>query len=92
MERKKANTIAGIAITAMIAYGTFSLTSSLEQLHEAERTSAELKAEIQEAQEKNSNITYQMSYFDSDSAKEELARNRLGLVMPGEIVFIDQIS
>ena len=92
MAGKRTSTIAGIAITAMIAYGTFNLTSSLEQLHEAERTCAELKSEIQEAQEKNSNITYLMSYFDSDFAKKDLAHSRLGLVMPGEIVFIDQIG
>lgn len=74
----------------MITYGTFNLISSLEQLHEAERTSAELKSEIQDMQEKNNNITYLISYSDSDSEKEKLARDRLGLVKPGEIIFINQ--
>lgn len=90
MARKRTYTIAGIAITAMITYGTFNLISSLEQLHEAERTSAELKSEIQDMQEKNNNITYLISYSDSDSEKEKLARDRLGLVKPGEIIFINQ--
>ena len=90
MERKKTNTIAGIVITAMIAYGTFSLISTLDQLHEAESQCAELKAEITQAQEENKTLARLISEADSDSAKEELAKERLGLVKPCEIVFMNR--
>lgn len=90
MERRKAGTITGIAITAMIAYGTFSMITTLDQLHEAESSNAELRAEIEEVQADNRDLCNEISDADSDSAKEALARERLGLVKPGVIVFINQ--
>lgn len=76
----------------MIAYGAFSLVSVIDQLREAERISTELNAEIEAVQEENSNIIYLTSCLDSDFEKEKLARERLGLVKPGEIIFINQRS
>lgn len=90
MERKKANTIAGIAITAMIVYGTFSLIDSLDQLNEAKAKNELLKCEIAALKEENRDLHSLISDFDSDYAKAELARERLGLVMPGEIVFTNR--
>lgn len=74
----------------MIAYGAFSLIGVLDQLKEAESISSELKAEIAAVQEENSNIICLISNSDSDSEKEKLARERLGLVKPGEIVFVNK--
>lgn len=74
----------------MIAYGAFSLVSVIDQLKEAEKISAELSAEIETVQVENSNIIYLTSCLDSDFEKEKLARERLGLVKPGEIIFINQ--
>ena len=74
----------------MIAYGAFSLIGALDQLREAESLSAQLNAEIEAVQEENSSIIYLNSCLDSDSEKEKLARERLGLVKPGEIVFVNK--
>ncbi len=90
MDRKKPTVIAGLAITAMIAYGAFSLIGVLDQLKETESLSAQLNAEIEAVQNENSSIIYLTSNLDSDSEKEKLARERLGLVKPGEIVFVNQ--
>lgn len=92
MKRRKVNTVAGIAITATIVYGTVSLILSLDQLREAERSHAELKAEIEAVRDENSELSRAIGEIDSDCAKERLAQERLGLVKPGEIIFINQHS
>lgn len=73
----------------MMVYGAFSLITTLDRLNDAEIINAELRTEIEEVQEDNRDLCNKISDADSDSAKEALARERLGLVRPGEIVFID---
>lgn len=74
----------------MIVYGTFSLITTLDGLREAENINTELRAEIEEVQEDNRDLRVLISEADTDSAKEALARERLGLVKPGEKVYIDR--
>lgn len=73
----------------MIVYGTFSLITTLDNLNDAELINAGLRTEIEEVQAENRDLCDKISDADSDSAKEALARERLGLVKPGEIVFVD---
>ena len=72
----------------MIVYGTLSLITTLDSLNDAENMNDVLKTEIEQLQKDNRDLSYLISEADSDSAKEALARERLGLVKPGEIVFV----
>lgn len=45
--------------------------------------------ELQEAKLKTENLNITLNSMNTDEYIEEVARNRLGLVMPSEIIFVD---
>lgn len=57
------------------------------QLHRAEKINSEIRTEIRSAEEERERLVALISESDSDKSREALARKRLGLVKPGEIIF-----
>lgn len=45
--------------------------------------------ELQEAKLKTENLNITLNSMNTDEYIEEVARNRLGFVMPSEIIFVD---
>lgn len=89
MKRRKKNQLAGIAITAILIYGVFSLISASARLKKVESLNEKLESEIAAAQQEKKSITALIENSGSDEQIEALARERLGLVKPGEIIFAD---
>ena len=89
MKRRKKNQLAGIAITAILIYGVFSLISASVRLKKVESLNEELESEINAARQEQKSITALIENSGSDEQMEALARARLGLVKPGETIFID---
>lgn len=87
MEKRKTRQIAAIAITAMLIYGAVSLFTTTLRLHKIEKLNGEIKTEIASAEKEREGLHALISEIDSDKSKEALARTRLGLVKPGEIIF-----
>lgn len=87
MKKRKTRTITAIAITAMLIYGAVSLFTTMLQLHRAEKINSEIRTEIRSAEEERERLVALISESDSDKSREALARKRLGLVKPGEIIF-----
>lgn len=86
---KRTHCIAGVVLTALIVYATLSLTAVMSDLNEAKAATAELKAQLAQAQEENARLEADMGSLDSDKTLEKLARERLGLVRADEVVFVD---
>ena len=89
MKRRKKNQLAGIAITAILIYGVFSLISASAHLKKAESINERLESEINAARQEQRSITALIENSGSDEQIEALARERLGLVKPSEIIFAD---
>lgn len=89
MKRRKKNQLAGIAITAILVYGVFSLISASAQLEKVESLNEKLESEINAARQEQKSITVLIENSGSAEQIEALARERLGLVKPGEIIFAD---
>lgn len=89
MKRRKKNQLAGIAITAILVYGVVSLISASAQLKKAESLNENLEYEITAARQEQKNIVALIENSGSAEQMEALARARLGLVKPGEIIFVD---
>ncbi len=51
---------------------------------------AEIEEEIAYEQDRHAELSMEGDYYKSDAYYEKVAREKLGLVMPNEIVFIDQ--
>lgn len=83
MKKRKPRTIAGIAITAMLIYGTVSMASEAIQLNRVEMDNTKLKSEISSVEKENRKLKKLISESESDEAKENLAEERLRLVKPG---------
>lgn len=89
MKRRKKNQLAGIAITAILVYGMFSLISASARLKKVESLNEALESEIAAAQQEQKSITALIENSGSNEQIGALARARLGLVKPGEIIFVD---
>ena len=57
------------------------------ELKRADMRSAELDAQLAGLQQQNTELEEKQAHSRDDATIESIARERLGLVMPGEIVF-----
>ena len=86
---KKSRGITGIILTVLIVYATLSLAAAQKDLNEACDLTAQLGEKVAEASAENEKLLCDLENISSEEAKESLARERLGLVKPNEILFID---
>lgn len=76
-----------IVAVALLAYALWSFASVQLELKRADMRSAELDAQLAELQRQNLELEEKQAHSRDDATIESIARERLGLVMPGEIVF-----
>ncbi len=84
--RDRPNLICFVAV-ALLLYSLCSLAAVSLKLDTAERDFAALEKEYTAAVSEQKMLTERLAEGRDDSELEELARERLGLVMPGEKVF-----
>ena len=89
MKKRKAGSLALIAITAMLIYGAATLFAAALRLGKTENANSALRAEIRAAENERKRLLALISDCGSDKAMEDLARVRFSLVTPDEIVFPD---
>ena len=76
-----------IVLLALLAYSVFSLVSVRLSLDETYETASLLRERLSLLQEENARLKA-LAVQDSDEMRlQELARERLGLVLPGEKIF-----
>lgn len=80
------NLICFVAV-ALLLYSLFSLAAVSLKLNTAEREFAAFEKEYEVAVSEQKMLTERLDEGLDDSDIEELARQRLGLVMPGERIF-----
>lgn len=76
-----------IVAVALLAYSLWSFASVQLELRRAEKEYERLEAELASLERENAELTEKTAHSRDDDAIEQIARERLGLVMPGEIVF-----
>jgi cell division protein DivIC len=77
-----------IGVLVLLAAGTFVSSLSLRAKNqEYARQEKELKSQIAEEEERTQEIQEYQEYIQSDDYVRETARDKLGLVDPGEILF-----
>lgn len=89
MKLKRASLITKIVIVAIVVYSVINLVSLKVQVSEAQEKRDELQAEVDEALQTNSELQYAIEHSDDSETIEDIARNKLGLVKPGEKIFYD---
>lgn len=89
MKMKKASLISKIVIAALVIYAVVSLVSTRSQLSAAEEKCNSLQEQVDDAMQTNSELQYAVDHSDDPETIEDVARNKIGLVKPGEKIFYD---
>ena len=85
METKE--TLVRIVLLALLLYASICLASAGRELHAARALAAELRAEIETVERGNAELGRKLDQGWSAEDVEALARERLGLVLPGDRIF-----
>ena len=89
MKFRSAGLLTGIVIAGLLAYGCINLMNMKTKVAEASKAEAQLQDKIEAIQEANASYQYAIDNQDDPSTIEDVARDKLGLVMPDEMIFYD---
>jgi len=73
-----------VIVAVLLVYISFSLVTRFDQLYAMQRDLDTMQEEITEMRDKNQGLQKQLERLQSDAYIEQVAREKLGLVKPGE--------
>ena len=79
--------LAPIVICVMMIYALWNIAEVRRDLMRAERYRLELIQQTQSVSAENQRLEREIAMAEDDAAMERMARARLGLVYPGEVIF-----
>ena len=89
MKVKKTSVVTKIVIVALIVYAVVSLISVRGKTAHALQQKTELQQKVTQMAEANAELKYGIDHSTDDQTIENIAREKLGLVKPGEVIFYD---
>ena len=89
MKFRSAGWLTAVVLAGLLAYGCITLMNMRSQVADAAKTEAQLQEQIEAIQEANASLGYAIENQDDPDTIEDIARDKLGLVMPDERIFYD---
>ena len=89
MKFKKASIFTKLVIAALMVYAVISLFMVHRQTRQLQDRAATLQQQVSEMTQSNAELQYQIDHSRDDDMIESVAREKLGLVKPGEKIFYD---
>ena len=89
MRFKRSSLLTKILILVLVVYATVTLVSLQSQVTEKEAEAAGLQSSIDVAKQENLRLEQAIDALDTDEGVAAVAREKLGWVADGEIVFYD---
>lgn len=89
MRFKKSSLATKLLVLVLVIYATVTLVSLQGQVTAKQAEAKALAAEISSARQENLRLEQSIDDLDTDEGVETVARQKLGLVSRGEIVFYD---
>ncbi len=89
MKFKRTGIVTKIVILAIIVYAGITLVSLKVQVSGARETRDELQNQVDSVLQTNTELQYAIDHSTDPETVEDIARNKLGLVKPGEKIFYD---
>lgn len=86
---KKSKLLIRVVIVALLVYGGVNLVSLKSQTEKVKAERNDLQQEVEVATQKNEELKYAIEHSGDPEVLEDVARNDIGLVMPGEKIFYD---
>ena len=89
MKFVKSSLLVKLIILIVVVYATVTLVSLRRQISAKQAEAAQLTSSITSAEQENSRLNDAIDTIDTDAGVEAVAREKLGMVAEGEIVFED---
>lgn len=89
MRFKRSSLLTKILILVLVVYATVTLVSLQSQVTEKEAEAQALQSDIAAAKQDNLRLEQAIDTLDTDEGVVDVAREKLGWVADGEIVFYD---
>lgn len=89
MKFVKSSLLVKILLLIIVVYATVTLMSLRRQITAKQAEAAQLTSSITSAEQENSRLADAIENIDSDESVEAIAREKLGMVGNGEIIFED---
>lgn len=89
MKFKKAGLLTKLLILVMIVYAAYNIATVQVNIAQARQSLTSLTQEVEDARQVNAQLTYEIEHKDDPETIEQIAREKLGLVKPGEKIFYD---
>ena len=89
MRFKRSSLVMKIVLLAMVVYATVTLVSLQSQVTQKNAEAAELQSSIDVEKQENLRLQQAIENLNTDEGVQEVAREKLGWVSKGEIVFYD---
>lgn len=89
MKFVKSSLLVKLVVLALVVYAAFTLVSLRSQINEKRQEAALLTSSITAAEQENSRLQESIDQMDTDAGIEAAAREHLGMVAEGEIIFKD---
>ena len=89
MKFRSAGWLTALVIAGLMAYGCITLMNMRSKVAEAAKTESQLQSQVSSIQETNASLRYAIENQDDPDTIEDIARDKLGLVMPDERIFYD---
>lgn len=85
----KSSLLVKLVILILVVYATVTLVRLRSQINEKDAEAAGLTSSIASAQQENDRLQSSIDALDTNDGLEQVARDQLGMVNEGEIVFED---
>ena len=89
MKLRRSGILTRIIIFALIIYAGASLITLRGRIEDARQELGDVRRQVAEQELSNAELEYEIENHDDPDVIAGIARNALGLVSPGEIVFYD---
>ncbi len=89
MELKKASLITKIVVFAIVIYMALSLIGMRGRINEARSDLDRMENRVKVLTAANAAVKYEIAHSTEQETIESIAREKLGLVLPGETVYYD---
>ena len=89
MRFKRSSLLTKVLILVLVVYATVTLVSLQSQVTEIDAQAEALESSIDAAKQENLRLEQALDALDTDEGVEDVARQKLGWVTEGEIVFYD---
>ena len=89
MKFKKAGISTKIVIAALLVYAVVSLVTVRSKTAALNAQTQQLQQQVTDMTQSNAELEYKIEHSEDADTIEEIARDKLGLVKPGEKIFYD---